>query len=266
MTYKLVALDLDFTLLNAKKEVTPRTRAAIKRAADAGVHIVLASGRPLLGMTCVSDDIGVHDYIISSGGAVVTDPGGKEIFTCPVPSETAKNIMRYAADNGIYFQIYCGSDFYYTHWTEKTASYEANVKFRGIHDPGILEWEDIKTSKILFMDTQEKVEELRVRINRLFPDVQTVFSQIGYLEILNAQASKGNALRFIAQDLHLKPGEIIAVGDSEIDASMIAFAGLGIAMENSRESILKMADYVTASCEEDGVALAINKFVFGEEI
>lgn len=266
MEYKLIALDLDDTLLNAKKEVTPGTRRAIQRAVEAGVHVVLASGRTFPGMRFVLDDLGHADYTISSGGAVVTDPHRNPVFTCPVPAESAKKVMRYAAESGIYFQVFSGSDFYYLERTQKTANYEANVKFTGIHDPGLLNRDVGPLSKILIMDSPEKVSELRAQINRLFPDVQTVFSQIGYLEILNADVSKGKALWFIAQILDLTPGEIIAMGDSEIDIPMIEYAGLGIAMENAREAVLKSADYVTSSCEKDGVALAINKFVFGEVI
>jgi Cof subfamily protein (haloacid dehalogenase superfamily) len=266
MAYKLIALDLDDTLLNAKKEVTPRTRAAIRKAAQAGVHVVLASGRPERGMKFVWDDIGLSGYTISSGGAVVLDPKGNEIFTCPVPDEAAKKIIRYAAQNSVYFQVYCGGDFYYPEWTENTAKYEASIKFKGIHDPGIPEWKDLKTSKILMIGTQRMAEDLRVRINRLFPEVQTVFSQNGYLEILNAGVSKGKALGFITQSLGLTPGEIIVIGDSEIDIPMIEFAGLGIAMQNAGEAVRKKAGFVTSSCEEDGVALAINKFVLGEDI
>ena len=266
MAYKLIALDLDDTLLNAKKEVTPENRSAILRAVEAGVHVVLASGRTYPGMRFVLEDLGHAGYTISSGGAVVSDPNGNEIFTCPVPAAAAQKVMRYAAENGIYFQVFSGSNFYYMNRTEKTANYEASVKFTGIHDPELLDRDVGPLSKILIIDSLEKVSELRAQINCLFPDVQTVYSQIGYLEILNADVSKGKALRFIAQKLDLTPAEIIAMGDSEIDIPMIEFAGLGIAMENAREAVLKSADYVTSSCEKDGVALAINKFVLGEKI
>lgn len=266
MAYRLIALDLDDTLLNAKKEITPVTHSAVQRAAEAGVHVVLASGRTFLGMRFVLDDLGHADYMISCGGAVVTDPDEDEIFICPVPAATANKVMRYAAQNGFYFQVFSGSAFYYMERTQKTDRYEASVRFTGIHDPGLLNRDIDHISKILIIDSQEKIADLRTQINRLFPDVQTVFSQSGYLEILNADVSKGKALMFIAQKLDLTPGEIIAMGDSEIDIPMIEYAGMGIAMENARDAVLKKADYITSSCEKDGVALAIKKFVFGEEI
>lgn len=266
MAYKLIALDLDDTLLNAKKQVTPRTRSAVLRAVAAGVHVVFASGRTFRGMRFVLDDLGHAGYTISSGGAVVTDPDGNEVFTCPVPAGAANKVMRYAAENGFYFQVFSGSDFYYSKRTQLTVNYEASVKFKGIEDSRLLDRDVADISKILIIDSQERVAGLRARINRQIPEVQTVFSQSGYLEILNADVSKGNALGYIVQKLHLTPEQVIAIGDSEIDISMIQYAGMGIAMENAREAMLQIADYVTASSEQDGVALAINKFVFGEEI
>ena len=265
MSYQLIALDLDFTLLTAKKEITPKTRQAIARAAGAGVHVVLASGRTFPGMRFVLNDLGHRDYTISCGGAIVTDPDGKQVYACLVPPQTAKKLIRFIAEVGAYFQVFVGDDFYYSKWSPRTADYEANVKFCGILDPKILEWDDVQACKILIIDTQERVEELRLRINELFPDVQTVYSQSEYMEMLNADVSKGKALAYIARLLHLKPEHIIAIGDSEIDIPMIEYAGLGIAMGNARQTLLDAADYVTLSCEEDGVALAIEKFVFGEE-
>ncbi len=265
MPYKCIALDLDDTLLNAKKEVSAENRRTLAKAAEAGVHIVLASGRSIQGMQFALDQVPGHSYTISSGGAVITDRFGHDIYSCSVPPQTAKNIMRYAEDNGFYFQIFCNNTFYYTTRTVHTDEYEESVRFKGILNPGILEWDAVYTEKILIIDKQEKIDGLRPLVEKLYPDIKILYSQYGYMEIFNADVSKGRALAHVAKELQISQQEVIAVGDSEIDISMLQYAGLGIAMENARESVLKIADTVTASCEQDGVAQAVKKYIFGEK-
>lgn len=266
MAYKIIALDLDDTLLNAKKEVSPENRKVLDRLAETGMHIVLASGRLIQGMQYVLDQIPGHSYTISFGGAVITDKDGKNIYSCSLPPLTAKKIIRYVADHGYYFQIFCNNTFYYVNRTQHTDKYEKSARFTGVQEPEILNWDIVYTSKILIIDSQERVNELRIIFEDMFPDIQIVFSQTGYMEILNTEVSKGKALAHITELLHLEPNEVIAIGDSEIDISMIEYAGLGIAMGDANESVLKIADYITESCEQDGVATAVKKFIFGEEL
>lgn len=264
--YKLIALDLDYTLLNAKKEVSAQSRSALSLAADAGIHVVLASGRTVQGMRFVLDQLPGHSYTISSGGAVVTDASGSEVYSRNVPLQTAKSIMRYARAHGLYFQVFCNDTFYYIRRTEFTDLYEASVRFSGVEDADLFHRDLAEPSKILIMDSQEKLDKLYPVLKGMFSDIQMFFSQTGYLEILNARASKGEALKITAQLLGLKQDELIAVGDSEIDLPMIEYAGLGIAMANASRPVLRIADWVTASCEEDGVAVAVKKFIFGEAV
>jgi Cof subfamily protein (haloacid dehalogenase superfamily) len=225
---------------------------------------VLASGRTVEGMRFASDIIGHRDYAISSGGAVVTDPDGQEIYANPVPPGTAKEIMRYAAGKDAYFQIFCGSDFYFISRTAYTDAYEKSCRFSGREDPGIMDWKEINTSKILIIDTQERVDAMHAEISARFPDVKAVYSQSGFLEIVSAAVSKGKALSFLLQKLGLAKEQAIAIGDSEIDLPMLHAAGLGVAVGNARKEVLDAADHVTATNENNGVAAVINQFIFGE--
>ncbi len=263
--YKLIALDLDDTLLTPSKEISAENLQAVRRAADAGIHVVLASGRTAEGMRFAVDAIGrPRDYAISAGGAVVTDPQGTEVYSLPVPQETAKEIMRYAAKNDAYFQIFCGSDFYFVSRTAYTDAYEISCRFKGKEDPGIMDWSDIQTSKVLIIDKQDRIDEMRTELTGLFPNVKAVYSQSGYLEIVNAEASKGKALMFIIKALGLAKEQVIAMGDSEIDIPMLRAAGLGVAVSNARAEVLRIADHVTLSNVENGVAAVIGQFIFGE--
>ena len=263
--YKLIALDLDDTLLTPSKEISGENLKAVRRAMDAGVRVVLASGRTSEGMRFAVDAIGrPRDYAISAGGAVVTDPQGREVYSLPVPQETAKEIMRYASKNEAYFQIFCGSDFYFVNRTAYTDAYEISCRFHGKEDPGIMDWAEINTSKVLIIDKQDRIDQMRAELTRLFSDIKAVYSQSGYLEIVNAAASKGKALAFIIKALGLTKEQTIAVGDSEIDIPMLRAAGLGVAVSNARAEVLGIADHITLSNVENGVAAVISQFIFGE--
>ena len=262
--YKLIALDLDDTLLTAAKEISAQNIAALRRAVRAGVRVVLASGRTAEGMRFAAEAIGHRDYEISAGGAVVTDPNGRELYSNPVPPKTAKEIMAYAAQNNAYFQIFCGSDFYFISRTAYTDAYEKSCRFAGREDPGIMDWNEISTSKILIIDTQERINRMHADLAARFPDVKAVFSQNGFLEIINAQANKGTALSYITRKLDIPKNQVIAIGDSEIDLPMLREAGLGVAVGNAREEVRAKADHITLTNEENGVAAVVNQFIFGE--
>ncbi|MEG1754219.1 MAG: HAD-IIB family hydrolase, partial [Christensenella sp.] len=119
------------------------------------------------------------------------------------------------------------------------------------------------TSKILLIDTPEKIKKYRKELSALFPELALKRSQEYFLEIMNPEATKGNALKYLAQKLNIEQHQILAMGDSEIDESMIEYAGMGIAMQNAYEACKAVANDVTASCDEDGVAVSIEKYILG---
>lgn len=261
MAYKLIALDLDDTLLDYDKRISPENKAAVARAKDAGLHVILASGRGYEGIEPFNRELGICDYTIAAGGAQITDSNGKVVYANYVPPIAAKQVMRWAALRNVHFQIYLDDGFYYLHANEFSDRYERTCNYKGKEDPDLLARKNILTAKILLIDTDEKIEEYRREISALFPELTVNTSQSYFLEITHPEATKGNALKHIADKLGIERGQVIAMGDSEIDFSMIEYAGLGVAVANAVPSVLDAADYVTASCEENGVAKAIEKYV-----
>ncbi|HBU12025.1 MAG TPA: hypothetical protein DEB31_04660 [Clostridiales bacterium] len=261
MAYKLVALDLDDTLLDSQKRVSGQNKDAIERMKNAGIHVVLASGRIYHSIAPYNKALGLHDYTIACAGAQAVNADGEVVYSNYIPPTTSEQVMRWAERRGIYFQVYLDDGFYYLRRTGYSEDYERMGGFAGAEDPCLLSRNPLLAAKIILIDENERLLEYQKELAATFADVRILLSQSNYLEVLSMDASKGNSLAFIAGKLGIEREQVIAVGDSQIDASMIEYAGLGIAVANACPECLKAADYVTASNEENGVAKAIDKHI-----
>ncbi|WP_066688680.1 Cof-type HAD-IIB family hydrolase [Christensenella intestinihominis] len=261
MAYKLIALDLDDTLLDYEKQISKRNREALDAAREKGAHIILASGRAYPGVTEFNETLQNKDYTIVCGGGQVADPDGKMIYSAYLSPITTKQVMRWAVTHGVYFQVYTDEGYFFLHRTEYSDYYERVCNYGGIEAPDLMDTEMILAAKILLIDTPEKLEEYRSELSAMFPELVVKKSQSDFLEIMDPAATKGNALEYLAKKLGIERQQVMAIGDSEIDESMIQWAGMGIAMKNACSACMEAADDVTASCDEDGVALAIEKYM-----
>lgn len=261
MAYKLIALDLDDTLLDCEKHISKRNREALAAARAKGAHIVLASGRAYAGVSGFNEALGNRDYTIVCGGGQVADPDGKVIYSAYLSPITTKQVIRWAVTHGAYFQVYTDEGYFFLQRNDYSDYYEKLCGYSGIEDPDLMNKEMILAAKILLIDTEEKLEEYRSELSAMFPELVIKKSQSDFLEIMDPTATKGNALEYLAKKLGIERQQVMAVGDSEIDESMLEWAGLGIAMENACSACKEAANDVTASCNEDGVALAIEKYI-----
>lgn len=260
MDYRLIALDLDDTLLDGGKSISARNRMAVARARDAGAHVVLATGRARGALVQFENALGLHEYTIHIGGALISDPEGNLIYGNYIDPASAKSIMRWAEENGVYFQVYTDRDYRYLRRTHQTDNYERAVEYAGIEDPFLLERDDLPVAKILLIGTSETVPGYRASLQELYPDLSFETSMSWFLEISNKSASKGNALRLLGERLGIPREQTAAFGDSEIDLSMIEYAGLGAAMANASPEIREAADVVVPANTEDGVAWGIEEY------
>lgn len=263
MAYKLIALDLDNTLLNAQKQITPENREAILMAREKGIRIVLASGRAYPGILPVKKELGLDDYVASCGGAQILNPQGDVIHSVYLPPIAAKQVMRWAALRGVHFQIYLDDGLYYLKRNQYSDYYEKICSYGGEPNPDLLDIETVLTAKIVLIDDEEKLKEYAKELRITFPEFFFTKSQTGLLEVINPEATKERAIAFIAGKLGIEQQQIIAVGDNSIDAGMIAYAGLGVAMGNAPEELKKTANYVCGTCEQSGVAEVIDKYILG---
>ncbi len=261
MAYKLIAIDLDDTLLDGNKNIPEKSKAAIKRALGAGVEIVLASGRLYDSMKPYNDELGISGHTIASCGGQLVDGGGNLVYSTYVPAGPAKEVLRWARGQGIYGQAYMADGVHYTLDSPFREIYEKNAGVSCISDPGMLDTDEFSTYKLLFVDTPENAARIKAEASSRFPGLKILTSQPEYVEIMNPLTSKDDALKKLAGLLSLGRDEIIAIGDSEIDAGMMDYAGLSVAVGNAAKEILSIADYVAPSNIDGGVAHAIDKFI-----
>lgn len=271
MKYKLIAIDMDGTLLNSNNEVSDRTRQALKRAMEQGVHVVLATGRLLKSALLYAENLELNNYIVACNGAVIADEFNDIVYKRYIDKNTAVEVMKLAKECGIYYHFYNEYDFYSNIYVEEVVNfYNSSASMFG--KPGIninifdkvddiLNNHDINVYKFMFIDdNMNKLSNFKKELNR-FNDISMSTSWRNNLEIMSKEVSKGNGIKYLCEKLGIIPEEVITIGDNENDLSMISFAGLGVAMGNGEDIVKKNAKYITATNNEDGVAKVIEKFI-----
>jgi Cof subfamily protein (haloacid dehalogenase superfamily) len=262
---KLVAIDLDDTLLDNSLRISPRAREAIRMAMERGVTVTVATGRMFRSALPYAQQLNLDVPIITYNGALIkTSLTQETLLHQPIDKVTADALLKLFKQNGWYIQAYVNDNLYVKEEDENTRYYEsiAGVKAVPIGDK-IYSLPEVPT-KLLAIAQPDKLREIHDIIKELFGEkVYAALSKPTYLEILNPQVNKGIALAFLAQRLGISREEIMAVGDSANDLDMIEYAGWGVAMGNAINKVRKTAQTVTGANDADGVAEAIEKYVLG---
>jgi hypothetical protein len=265
--YKLIGIDMDGTLLNSQKQISPRTQAAIQAAKDKGVQIVLSSGRPIEGLRAYLDQLELnseHDYVVHYNGAFVENVLTGEIIRQQVVSAAdVKMIGRTARTLNVNTHAFSQILGLITPKSSKYTQLEAQINHIDIHEVDFETLDDDHPMiKAMIVDEPEKLtqayQNLPAAVVEKFTIVQ---SAPHFLEFLNPQSNKGLGIQAVAERLGIPAEAVMCIGDAENDHHMLEYAGLGIAMANAMPQTKAIADYITASNDEDGVAQAIEKFV-----
>lgn len=270
MGYKLVAIDMDGTLLNSKNQVSERTIEAINNAKKKGVHIVLSTGRILKSASYYSKSLGLRNPIIASNGALMVDGDYNIFYKKPLEMNLVKDIADLALKEKIYCHFYDETSFYSNikikevleFYNEGNESLSIDIKiYKDISE--IVERDDLNIYKFLFIENnKEKLQSFRNKLQTL-ENINISSSWSNNVEAMKEKVSKGEALRVLSKILNINPSEIIAIGDSENDLSMLSYAGLAVAMGNGDNNVKEKASYITDSNDRDGVAKVIEKFILG---
>lgn len=264
--YKLIALDMDGTLLNSQKQISERTKAAIARARENGIRIVLASGRPINGIRSKLEELNIRserDFVVSFNGSLVQNVAtGAILHNEIIDGKSARLVAGLARELGVCTHAFSQEFGLITPENNKYTEHEAEINSMPVTEMDFSLLEDdhpiIKTMIVA-------EPELLTRAIRQFPasfheQFTIVQSTPFFVEFLNKKSNKGLAVQAIAEHLGIKKEEVICMGDAENDHHMIEYAGLGVAMANAMEETKKIADYITHSNDEDGVAYVIEKF------
>lgn len=261
--YRLVAIDVDDTLLNDEVQVTDATRQALTEAVKAGVTVTLATGRMFASARKIADKIGLNVPIITYQGSLIKTPfDGKVLYERSVPADAAREIHDYCRRNGLHLQLYIRDELY---TTEDNAKVQGYSKLSGV--PYIVESDFEKligepSTKLLAIDDPALLDRAAEELRQIVGDrVHITKSKPHYLEFMHKEGTKGHALRYLAGHVGCAIEETIAIGDSWNDHEMIEAAGLGVAMGNAVQQLKDIADYVTLSNNEDGVKHVIDKFI-----
>ncbi len=272
MDIKLIALDLDGTLMLPDHiTVSQRNKAALLKAHENGVKIVISTGRTLSVIERVIKQIPFIDYVMYSDGAAVYDvKNGKVIYEKLIDYKTTKEIIDYLNTTEVYYNLYLEGSiatqegrlrYYYNHGLpqEFIDDYMNNTT---VHKNLLDEIYGKSTELIVgFFNTENDYKKSREFINSYSDRLYITSALKNEFEMTNIEATKGKTMDYLCKKLGILPLEVLAVGDSLNDIPMLEFAGVSVAMENGDSKIKDISDYVTASNARDGVAAAIEKFV-----
>ena len=264
--YRAIALDLDGTLTNHEKVVTPKTREALLQASAKGAVIILASGRPTYGIEPVAECLELNKqggYILSyNGGNIVNAKTGEKLFSQFLPDEVIPELYAYAKENGHALLGYAGNEIITEMPDDQYVKEESRINKMNIRKvDNLFEALEPHPTKLLMTgDPSDMLKAEEELVEKLGDRMDIFRSAPFFLELVSKGIDKAKSLTRLLTIINLTPADLIAFGDGYNDLSMLKLAGMGVAMENAAPEVRAEADYVTLSNEEDGVAAALAHF------
>ncbi|PKM47325.1 MAG: Cof-type HAD-IIB family hydrolase [Firmicutes bacterium HGW-Firmicutes-8] len=261
--FKLIAVDLDDTLLDDDLRVSLRTRQALKKAAEKGMIVTIATGRMYRSALPMALDLNIGGPIITYQGALVKNScSGEVLVDRPVPLDLARIVLAEGYKAGVHMNVYLNDTLLIDSITPEGAGYAKLAQVEMVPVGSLLEFLKNDPTKVLYIADPSLLDRLKGELQKKF--AQSLYitkSKPNYLEFMHPQATKGRALKALVERCGIARDETMAFGDSYNDLDMIEFAGMGVAMGNAPEDVKKKADYVTSTNNDDGVAEVIEKYV-----
>lgn len=263
---KLVVSDIDGTLITTAGVVSAANRRAIARVMATGVHFSVASGRPTKRVRVVLEGLGVTVPIISSNGAVIEDLAtGEIIYSLHLEHALARRVLTVAAEYDLLWSFIDAAEG----WSYVAGQHEllevlkpwvAVLDARRVEDLDLFFAEQPLIRKIVVAGEERDLERFEPAIETI-EGVYITSSWQGNREIMVRGADKANAAKHLAARLGIEPGQVLAIGDHRNDLELLAWAGMGVAMGNAASELMEIADWVTTSNDDDGVAHALDHFI-----
>ena len=258
MKYRLLALDLDGTLLNSQKEITPEVRKALAWAKERGVYVVLSTGRIVGEAAEFARELPCEDLMVTAGGTAIATASDERILqSWDMPCEIGAKAVEAVQSRPVRVMIYVGSKIYINEYSNR--DFVANYRVEGFH-----------ANKIVVEDIAGEIRKNHLNVTKVYaigeqalaeirplPGITITSSGSDNFEILPAGADKGRALTRLGELLGVTPAEMVAIGDSDNDAEMLRAVGMPVAMGNADAALKNLAKYITADCDHDGVAQAV---------
>jgi len=262
---RLIASDLDDTLLDKHAQVSEENKKAVAKALERGITFTIATGRMFQATAPFARELGLglEQPLICYNGALIRRLAGETLYEKPLSIEASCIIAEYGQRRGWTINAYFDDELYVSEINKDVEEYAARIRV-GVTAVGdlvkFIQDGSKPLSKLMIIgeadQTLGRIEELRPLVGE---GVQLVRSRPRYIEVTNANAHKGNALLWLASYLGLDVGEVMAIGDSNNDLTMIRAAGVGVAVANAPMEVQGIADYIVAPHHEHGVAQAITE-------
>lgn len=264
MNYKLIALDLDDTLLAKDLTISAKNIEAMRLASSLGVQVVFCSGRAAVSVLKFTQGLDFIHHIISYNGAMATDiRSGEKLIEYRVDTETAARLIDIGRQYGVPPQIYTDDGMLVERYNLRARFYEHNALYRAVVVKDLKEHIANGSIKVLYNARSGLLKPVETLTAGIYGEKLDIFySKPYFLELVNIASNKGKTLCALGERLGIPPQEIIAMGDSFNDLSMITLAGLGVAMANGHPDVQRRADYVSQNDNNhSAVAEVIEKFI-----
>ncbi len=259
---KMIATDIDGTILKWGLDFTPKMKKCIEKLKNAGVKIVLVTGRMHCATLPVARELGLDTPIISYQGGLIKDFDNNTLYQRNLDSSYAKEIIRWARENNIHINLYLDDKLYVEQDNDIVKSY-TDGKFIDytVCDFDTLEIENV--NKILAIDLQniERVTSWVDELKAKYPDLYIVKSTPYFCEIGSGEAKKSLGVQYLCNMWGIKKDEVLTIGDQNNDIDLVQSGGIGVAMGNGTPELKKCADFITDTVENDGFVKAVEKFV-----
>ena len=260
MAYKLIAADLDRTLLRNDGTVSDFTKETIRKCIDAGVGFTFATGRMYCSALPIARRLELELPLITYQGALLKCLNGDVMHALHLSDEIAGELEEILRKSGMHYNIYSDEKLYFSTFAEDVMNYARHIGVEPLAAPKGLG--DIQVTQYGVFDEPERINDLKQLIDQRFGQmVHTVTSGGRFLEICHPMAQKSYGLAQLAEHLGIRQDEIIAIGDNNNDLDMLRYAGLGVAVDNAVPAAKEAADRLTASNNDDGVARLIQEII-----
>jgi Cof subfamily protein (haloacid dehalogenase superfamily) len=263
LSFKLLALDLDDTLLGEDMQISKENCCAIRRAVEHGVLVTLATGRMFHSSVPYARQLQIDLPLITYHGALIRTASGEEtLYHQPVPLALAKEVTSMAAEDGYHVNAYINDEIFVAEENEYSRSYQqlSGAKLTVVGD--LAAFLEVEPTKLTIINREGRLDALKNRLIEHFgSELAITISRPQYLEITDRLATKGQALKFLAARHRIPQEQVAAIGDSYNDLDMILYAGFGVAVANAREEVKAVADMITTANTEHGVAAFINRYL-----
>ncbi len=267
MSYRLLVVDIDGTLLGKEGVISDEDRAALAAAQQAGVKVCLSTGRASQGCRWIVDELSLDGYHIFFDGALVLGPNG-ELYAEPLARGVVKEVVDFVRKNDIYLELYSATD-YFVEWENwATEIHRSYFKL----EPMVVDFAKLRGGEkfvkggLITRDDEEKAkaQSFRNRFDRSlrFSAARSpAYPGVEFINVLAPDVSKGKALTALASHLGVPLSEVMAIGDGTNDISLLSIAGLAVAMGNAPDEVKAVAHRVTDEVGKSGVAAAVNEFL-----